>query len=65
MARPRADVSYNVGMNRLYRNKGDGTFEEKVQTGLIGISTTGSRSRGVGWGDYNNDNLLDLYIGYM
>jgi uncharacterized repeat protein (TIGR01451 family) len=45
--------------NRLYRNRGNGTFEEVGS--FAGVSST-RHSRTGAWGDYNNDGLLDLYV---
>lgn len=49
----------NYGANRLYRNKGDGTFEDvSVQTGVSFVN----HSVGAAWGDYDNDGWLDLSL---
>jgi tetratricopeptide (TPR) repeat protein len=46
--------------NRLYRNKGDGTFEDvTVRAGLAGARGYGM---GAAVGDYDNDGFTDLYI---
>ena len=45
--------------NALYRNRGDGTFEEVATT--AGVANPG-RSVGTAWGDYNNDGHPDLYV---
>ncbi len=45
--------------NRLYRNDGSGTFSEVG--GSAGVADTGA-GRAVGWGDYDNDGDLDLYL---
>ncbi len=43
----------------LYRNRGDGTFTDvTLQSGLDAILS----SRGVSWGDYDNDGDKDLYV---
>ena len=43
----------------LYRNRGDGTFEDAtLESGL----TFNLRSNGPGWGDVDNDGDLDLYV---
>jgi len=50
--------------NRLYRNKGDGTFEEVA--GKLGIGAVNEKGSGVSmgavWGDYDNDGYEDLYL---
>jgi hypothetical protein len=46
----------NSPVDFLYRNKGDGTFEQVV-TNIIGGFGYGAGA----WGDYDNDRLLDLY----
>ncbi len=53
-------IAQNNGQgNRLYRNLGNGRFEDV--TNAAGL--TGSfHSQGPAWGDYNNDGFLDLYI---
>src|SRR5262245_62840849 len=43
----------------LYRNKGDGTFEDV--TAAANIVSNGTK-RGVTWGDYDNDGCLDVYV---
>ena len=46
--------------NRLYRNKGDGTFEEMaVRAGVQGNDIT---AKGAAWLDYDNDGYPDLYV---
>ena len=45
--------------NFLYRNNGNGTFT-RITTGSI--VNNGGWSRGCMWGDYDNDNLPDLYV---
>ncbi len=50
--------------NRLYRNRGDGTFEDVA--GALGIAalndTTTGVSMGSAWGDYDNDGFDDLLL---
>ena len=49
----------NFGANRLYRNRGDGTFEDiAVKTGVA----AGGWSTGCAFGDYDRDGWLDLYV---
>ena len=51
----------NYGLNTLYENKGNGTFKNITST-----SNTGGGERcsvGAVWLDYDNDGLLDLYVG--
>ncbi|MDX1674433.1 MAG: CRTAC1 family protein [Longimicrobiales bacterium] len=52
----------NYGLNRLYRNDGDGTFTEVAErAGVAG--SPGDNTVGAVWLDYDNDGLLDLYAG--
>jgi hypothetical protein len=48
-----------VGKNILYRNRGDGTFEDV--TAKAGIKSD-PWSIGAVWFDYDNDGLLDLFV---
>jgi hypothetical protein len=43
----------------LYRNLGDGTFEEISAS--VGLAVPGY-IKGAAWGDYDNDGRLDLYV---
>ncbi len=47
------------GGNRLYRNRGDGTFEDVTQASGAGARGYGM---GVAAGDFDNDGFTDLYI---
>lgn len=47
------------GPNQLYRNRGDGTFEDA--NGLLGERTGPYRSFPVSMFDYNNDGWLDIF----
>jgi hypothetical protein len=61
----RADERYREGeapTNRLYRNRGDGTFEDT--TDRAGLRRTGWAS-GVCAGDYDNDGAIDFFITYF
>ena len=47
------------GPNRLYRNRGDGTFEEvAAKAGVQGKATC---CKGAAWIDYDNDGYPDLF----
>ena len=51
-------------LNRLYRNKGDGTFEDVAAA--IGVADVNQRGTGVSmgsvWADYDNDGYEDLLV---
>jgi hypothetical protein len=51
-------------LNRLYRNNGDGTFEDVA--GSVGLADVNRRETGVSmgavWGDYDNDGYEDLFL---
>ncbi|MFQ5743666.1 MAG: CRTAC1 family protein [Acidobacteriota bacterium] len=49
----------NFGPNALYRNNGDGTFENVTETaGIVGDQWSAS----AGWGDLDGNGLPDLYV---
>jgi hypothetical protein len=50
--------------NRLYRNQGDGQFEERAgPLGVADVNRTGTGvSTGALWGDYDNDGDPDLFV---
>ena len=53
-------VANRLGQNNfLYRNNGDGSFT-KITTGPV--VSDGGNSFAPSWGDYDNDNYLDLFI---
>jgi hypothetical protein len=52
--------SYPPAPNRLYRNKGDGTFSDVAEE--AGVVDAEGRSLGNVWFDFDNDGLLDLYV---
>jgi hypothetical protein len=52
-------LTNNCGPSRLYRNKGDGTFEDVTATADVG---NGGSGHGAAWGDYDNDGDFDLFV---
>ncbi len=52
-------ISVYYGNNVLYKNNGNGAFTDV--TLLVGLGI-GDRSRGIVFGDYDNDGDLDLYV---
>lgn len=48
-----------MGPDVLYRNRGDGTFEDVTARAKVGDPRLGSSAA---WGDYNGDGYLDLYV---
>lgn len=44
----------------LYKNNCNGTFEDVSES--AGINKEKLHTRGVAWGDYNNDGFIDIYI---
>jgi hypothetical protein len=52
------------GQNALYRNRGDGTFENLAPR--LGVADVNHRATGVSmgavWGDYDNDGYEDLFL---
>jgi tetratricopeptide (TPR) repeat protein len=55
-------VVNDFGRKNLYRNKGDGTFEDVAAR--AGVEDTGA-GMGVCWLDYDNDGKQDLYVADM
>jgi len=53
-------ASYSPERNLLFRNRGDGTFEEVAET--LGVSNPEGRSLGALWHDLDDDGRLDLYV---
>lgn len=47
-------------LNRLYRNQGDGRFEDVTDKARVGCPTC--YSMGVSVGDYDNDGFPDIYV---
>ena len=55
-------VANDFGRNNLYRNEGDGTFEDMAAS--LGVEDLGA-GMSAAWGDYDNDGDLDLYTANM
>lgn len=56
-------ISYANDTHRIYRNKGDGTFEDLTEVAKLGgAGLVGGPCTAI---DYDKDGLLDLYIGYF
>ncbi len=51
----------NYGPNLLYKNNGDGTFTDVTKR--AGVAGGNDCSVGAVWLDYDNDGLLDIYVG--
>jgi hypothetical protein len=55
-------VAHELAPSRLYRNRGDGTFEDvSARANVAGNNFT----KGVAWGDYDGDGFPDLYASNM
>ena len=52
----------NYGTNVLYKNNGDGTFDDVTKRAKVGGGEN-QFSVGAVWLDYDNDGFLDLYVG--
>ena len=50
----------NYGPSKLFRNRGDGTFEEVTAAAGLTESSRNLRTMGCAWGDYDADGFLDL-----
>jgi len=56
-------ITYVDDAHRLYRNKGDATFEDMTATAnLGGVGLVGGPATAI---DFDKDGLLDVYIGYF
>lgn len=51
----------DIGPNLLFRNRGDGTFEEVGAA--AGVAVTGEIGSGPSFGDIDGDGWLDLFVG--
>lgn len=51
----------NYGPNTLYKNNGNGTFTDVTKRAMVGGGN--ECSVGAVWLDFDNDGLLDLYVG--
>lgn len=52
-----------LGKNILYRNNGDGTFNDvAIAAGVNANSTVASQVNGAAWGDYDLDGHPDLFV---
>jgi hypothetical protein len=51
----------DVEQSRLYRNKGDGTFEDVTQR--VGLDRKAIYAMGSNFGDLDNDGWLDFFVG--
>ena len=63
--RPDLLVADDAQPNQLYRNRGDGTFEEVALTAGVAVDEDGRERAGMGvdFADYDNDGWLDVAIG--
>jgi hypothetical protein len=62
--RPDIFVANDSNANYLYRNKGDGTFEEVAVTAGVAYNGDGKEMSGMGVavGDYDHDGHMDLFL---
>ncbi|MBI2190433.1 MAG: CRTAC1 family protein [Planctomycetes bacterium] len=56
---PAQELARSPARCALYRNRGDGSFEDVAHQAGVDAALTGM---GVAWGDYDNDGDLDLYV---
>jgi len=53
-------LAYDSEKDVLYRNNGDGTFEDVTKK--MGITDVDGRAMGVGAADYDDDGFVDIYV---
>ena len=53
-------LPHGLGKNDLYRNNGDGTFEEVAEA--MGVSDWDHKGSAIAIADYNNDGWPDIYL---
>ncbi|PKP29152.1 MAG: hypothetical protein CVU01_01435, partial [Bacteroidetes bacterium HGW-Bacteroidetes-18] len=53
-------LAYDSQADILYRNNGDGTFEDVTKK--MGITDVDGRAMGVGAADYDDDGFVDIYV---
>jgi tetratricopeptide (TPR) repeat protein len=54
-----AELSTSSASSRLFRNRGDGTFEDVSAAAGVALA---HRGMGAAWGDYDSDADLDLFV---
>ena len=56
-------LTNSIGVdNILYHNNGDGSFSKMTSAQVGQIVNDAGNSFGSSWGDYNNDNKLDMFV---
>ncbi len=55
-------VGHEMTPSQLFRNRGDGTFEDVTARAGVGASAF---TKGATWGDYDKDGFPDLYVSNM
>jgi hypothetical protein len=56
-------ICCEIGPNRLYHNRGNGTFEEVAFP--AGVYGKQKHCKGAAWLDYDNDGYPDLFLNYL
>lgn len=56
---PDAELAASKATDRLYRNRGDGTFEDVTESAGVGRA---HRGMSASWADYDADGDLDLFV---